>query len=193
MKQLEKMIVVFAIAAALFGMSGCGIVFPWTEVKIENSVKNTLPVETTQLPTQQETEPANIPEITLQELLEQLEGIWIFDDSIDFMYEGQYSCEVLQFTEGYYYTAVYPGGYDRGAKVDSFQQVGENEYVLNLHYEAGEYMGDYVEEAYAVVTITLQDNGTLAAKYSQGSIFTLIYGGATFEEVNATCQTYMGN
>lgn len=179
---MKRLTVLFLVLCIALNLAACAIEIP---ISTEDSGTTTESQETTDTI---QTEATETEEITLEQFLDAVMGIWIFEDTIWYFDDGGPCFEVLMIWEDQCTTAVYPGGVDRPGLYDSFTQIDENTYQVVLLYEQTpeeSYWG-YMPEDYGTITFVLTGNGTMEMKYGDGSYLTLIYGGQTFEEASAS-------
>lgn len=176
---LKKLTVLVICLAVCCSFAACNITLPEILQK---------PAQEEQPLIQPEVTDPEDPEMTLAEFMEKVEGIWIFDGTVELMYEDQYCFEVLVIGDQACSTAVYPGGYDRPGKIEEFHVIEENVVQLSLLYEEGEFMGDFLPEAHDTLTITLLEEGKIKAQYSQGFECVLTFGGSDFDEAHTVAR-----
>lgn len=179
MKRITALLLVLCIALSLIA---CSIELPEsTENSTTESQETT---DTTQTEnTEQETE-----EITMEQFLDMVSGIWILEDTIWFFDDGGPCFEVLMIWEDQCTTAVYPGGIDRPGLYEGYAQLGENTYQIDLLYEETpeeSYYG-YMPEVHNTATFVITGDGTMQIKFDDGPYISLLYGGQTFEEASET-------
>ena len=124
------------------------------------------------------------PEMTISQLMAYVGGIWVMEDTIEYMYEDRYSFAALVISEGYCGSAYYPGEYDRMGKITEIRQLDDKKVELLLVYEAGEHMGDYYEETQDTVVVDYSVSGKLTVNFGGRGESELIYGGTDFEAAN---------
>ena len=181
MKTLQifrKSMVVLLCVAIAGSLVACSITLP-----------EFIPEPTMEEVTQSQPEETEAPKMTAAEFVEKAEGIWIFDETVGWMYEDQYRFDVLEISGETCVTAVYPGGYDRPGTIWDVEVLDENTVKLSLVYEAGEFMGDMLPEAQDTLTITFMEAGKIKAHYGERPDSTLTFGGADFDEAHAVARS----
>jgi len=124
--------------------------------------------------------------MTMNEFPKSIEGVWIDADSVQELYEGEYSYAFFDFSVD----AVYAGAMFAGTteyKPLSYQQLSENKHSLKL---ARVPIGDDISPSdYEITTFTITLNSkellTLVDD-EDGYTSKLIYGGKTTDEADAT-------
>lgn len=140
-----------------------------------------------------EQEPEKEPEpmkMSFDQFLDQAAGVWVISSSISPMGE-EYSYSFCSISKEYFGSAVYPGGGDRPGKIVGFDQIGANKFSLNLLYEAGEFMGEPMEEVRDTLLVTLLGNGKAKIGFESGDELAVIYGGAELEDAHKAVAAYM--
>lgn len=147
----------------------------------------TRPTQTEAATQPPETEPA---ELTLEQFLTKAGGIWVLEDSIFPLNDNEYCYTFISLGEEGYGGGVYPGEGFRPAKFEGFRQLSEDRFRLELVYEAGEFMGETLEEAHEVLTFTLEVDGTAQLQIDGFEAFTCFYGGSDLDSAQAAAREY---
>lgn len=175
---LRKMMAFLLCLATAGSLAACCIVLP--QVAPEPTIEEI---------TESQPEETEAPKMTVAEFVEKAEGIWIFDETVGWMYEDQYRFDVLEISGETCATAVYPGGYDRPGTIRDIEVLDENTVKLSLVYEAGEFMGDMLPEAQDTLTITFMEADKIKAHYGERPDSALTFGGADFDEAQAVARS----
>ena len=178
MHLLRKVMVFMICLVIVWSLAACCITLP--EVAPEPTIEEV---------TECQPEETKAPTMTAAQFAEKAEGIWIFDETVNWMYEDQYSFDVLVIDGGTCATAVYPGGYDRPGTIRDIEVLDENTVKLSLVYEAGEFMGDMLPEVQDTLTITFMEAGKMKAHYGQRPDNALTFGGADFDEAHTVARS----
>ena len=140
-----------------------------------------------------EKEPQADPEpikLSFDQFLDRAAGIWIVTDTISPMGE-EYSYSFCSISKEYFGSAVYPGGGDRPGKIVGYEQTGENTFSLELLYEAGEFMGEMLEEVRDTLVVVLNSDGTAKIGFLGSASASVIYGGTEPEDAQKAVAAYM--
>ncbi len=151
-------------------------IHPTTQEETADTQTETSVPETTSAPV----------EMTYEQFVKKVEGVWIIDGTITPMPEEQCCFSLLVATEESCATAVYPGGIDRPGKFQDFQPMGESICQITLLFEGGMYMENIEEEHSSTLIFDFSVAGKLTTKTLDGYETHLTYGGSTFEEAHIT-------
>lgn len=106
-----------------------------------------------------QTEPTeeSVAAMSVAQFNEMVEGVWVDYDSL--CYDGgQGVFRFCQFRDGQFCYAAYPGGISRTGTVVELMHDTNGGYIVTLLYPEEEYLGDYYQEEYIKMVVTL--NGT---------------------------------
>lgn len=137
------------------------------------------------IPTTNQTSSQNIQsssELTKDDFLEKIGGIWIYIDTADCLWEGQYSCTFCSFGNNVVSTGTYPGGFG-SSNILEYRQISENEFTLTLKDIPNDEGGD-PNASPRINKYVLNNNESITVVDENGERYELVYGGTTFDEVN---------
>lgn len=118
---------------------------------------------------------------------EQADGFWIDTASLQAMGGGENIFSFCSFGEGVYGGGVYPGGYDRPAKITEVTLHTETEFDLVLLYEADEEME--LSEKTSTLFVRFEGEENMLLQGESNTDFHFVFGGATLEEARAVANS----
>lgn len=152
-------------------------------------VSVTEPLPTTE-PVTEATEPSTeAPKaLTFEDFLKQTRGVWVMEESVFPIHDELYCYSFVTFSEEVLGGGVYPGEGVRPGRIVGFRDLGEGRFKLEILYEAGDYMGEYLEEAMDTLTVRLEDDGSAVLQFEGYEEFVCFYGGTDLDAAQKTIQ-----
>lgn len=140
--------------------------------------------------TEESSAPVDKEEYTLNDFMNDVSGVWIVDDTVSHMYDNEYSFSFYTIENNIMVAGAYPGGFGRPGKFVGIKTLENLVFQLDLLFEAGEYMGDFLDESRSTIQITFAEKEKLIVEESGGALM-LLYAGKTLEEAKANAHKFV--
>lgn len=128
-------------------------------------------------------------EYTLEDFMREASGVWVVEGSVSHLYDNEYNFSFYTIENNIVVAGAYPGGIGRPGKIVGFKVLENLVFQLDLLYEAGEFMGDTVNEFRSTLKITFAEKEKLIVEEGGGALV-LLYGGKTLEEAKANAKNF---